>query len=349
MTLADLLSGMRGFSSPYRRLLAVAIVGVMIVVGTHSAVAIGIQSAADEQALLLADATDALEQERVDHYLDALDALQPIGAELVAAATSWATSGSPLLTAVDVSSLQSTADAVRGSLARTPPTHATSADLKALFEAQSAVIGGARERLAGFAAAAVAVATTHLDAAPIADSSTRQAVSDAVAALTTAVEKDDSIVEPFASLTTAVAAVDESQAAAVAAAEAAAAAAAARHGRVAPRPGEPTCSSDVLTCVNQIRAFYGLGSLSSNGTLNAAAQACAQRMHDANDMTHSSPTPGFGWWGENIAHGYGSQVSVFNAWMNSPGHRANILRPQFTYMGFGYVGDGNWWCQQFGS
>lgn len=92
-----------------------------------------------------------------------------------------------------------------------------------------------------------------------------------------------------------------------------------------------------------------MGQLSSNGTLNSYSQSCADRLAAAGlPLVHSSPTPGFGWWGENIAYGYGSQASVFNAWMNSPGHRANILRPQFTYMGLGFA-PGNWWCQQFGA
>ena len=61
-------------------------------------------------------------------------------------------------------------------------------------------------------------------------------------------------------------------------------------------------------------------------------------------MTHSA-YPG-GTWGENIAKGYSSQSSVFTAWKNSPGHRANILRSYFTKMGIGQVG--TYWCQQFG-
>jgi uncharacterized protein YkwD len=51
--------------------------------------------------------------------------------------------------------------------------------------------------------------------------------------------------------------------------------------------------------------------------------------------------------GENIARGYPSPVSVFNAWMGSPGHAANILRRSFTKMGLGYA-SGNNWCQQLG-
>jgi len=108
------------------------------------------------------------------------------------------------------------------------------------------------------------------------------------------------------------------------------------------------CSSDVLTCVNAIRAYNGLGGLASNGTLNTAAQACAERMAAAGSMTHSAATPGFGAWAENIAQGYGSGAAVFTGWMGSTGHRNNILG-SYTQMGLGYVASGNWWCQQFGA
>ena len=104
----------------------------------------------------------------------------------------------------------------------------------------------------------------------------------------------------------------------------------------------------MLTCVNQIRAYYGLHSLANNSGLNSTAQACAERMASANSMTHS-PYPGGGHaWGENIAEGFGGAVSVFNAWMASPGHRANILNVNYTQMGIGHVSAGGWWCQQFG-
>jgi uncharacterized protein YkwD len=65
-------------------------------------------------------------------------------------------------------------------------------------------------------------------------------------------------------------------------------------------------------------------------------------------MTHSSYPGGWSYWGENIAMGFGSSASVFNAWMASPGHRANILKAAYTQMGIGRVSAGGWWCQQFG-
>jgi uncharacterized protein YkwD len=118
----------------------------------------------------------------------------------------------------------------------------------------------------------------------------------------------------------------------------------------APAPPAATCENNVRTCVNIARADHGIGPLASNSTLNAAAQSCAERMAASGEMTHSSgPPAGFSTWGENIAHGYPSGNSVFNAWMGSDGHRANILNPSYSQMGLGYVASGNWWCQQFGA
>ncbi|MER2170832.1 MAG: CAP domain-containing protein, partial [Psychrobacillus psychrodurans] len=51
--------------------------------------------------------------------------------------------------------------------------------------------------------------------------------------------------------------------------------------------------------------------------------------------------------GENIAKGQKSAAQVMEAWMNSSGHRANILDAKFTHIGVGYVGDGNYWTQMF--
>jgi uncharacterized YkwD family protein len=51
--------------------------------------------------------------------------------------------------------------------------------------------------------------------------------------------------------------------------------------------------------------------------------------------------------GENIAQGQRTPQEVMNAWMNSQGHRANILNPSFTHIGVGHVANGNYWTQQF--
>ena len=51
--------------------------------------------------------------------------------------------------------------------------------------------------------------------------------------------------------------------------------------------------------------------------------------------------------GENIARGYQTPVAVVNAWMSSPGHRANILNSTYTHIGVGYVSSGSYWTQIF--
>ena len=345
MSVAGLLSAVRHFGAQHRRLTAVLAIAGLVAVASTSAALTG--HAAEERSRAVAAAAAALEQKFVDYYAGALDRLQPLGAQLVDDATAWAASTSPLLTADDVAGLEATAQAVSESLARTAAPEATSAELEQLWNSQWAMIEGARERFGYFVDQAAAAAKAHLDAAPIADSATRQTLVDAIAALTTAQAKHESLTAALTAVTAAAAAVDAAQAAAVAAAEAAAAAAAAAArrggGGVARRDGEPTCSSDVLTCVNQIRAFYGLGSLSSS--LNSTAQDCANRL-SGGAFEHTSPLPS-GVRGENIARGYGSQASVFNAGMGSAGHRANILRSSFTTMGLGFA-SGNNWCQQFG-
>ena len=82
-------------------------------------------------------------------------------------------------------------------------------------------------------------------------------------------------------------------------------------------------------------------------------------MKDLGYFSHTSPTYGspfqmmksFGisyrTAGENIAKGYASPEAVVNAWMNSPGHRANILNSTYTHIGVGYVPSGNYWTQMF--
>ncbi|KFZ32490.1 hypothetical protein JS44_04615 [Anoxybacillus flavithermus] len=51
--------------------------------------------------------------------------------------------------------------------------------------------------------------------------------------------------------------------------------------------------------------------------------------------------------GENIAKGQRTPQEVVNAWMNSAGHRANILNRNFTHIGVGFDGNGNYWTQMF--
>ena len=50
---------------------------------------------------------------------------------------------------------------------------------------------------------------------------------------------------------------------------------------------------------------------------------------------------------ENIAQGYTTPAAVMTGWMNSEGHRSNILNANFTHIGIGHVASGNNWIQLF--
>lgn len=125
---------------------------------------------------------------------------------------------------------------------------------------------------------------------------------------------------------------------------------------------DPSVSSyeqEVVRLVNQHRAANGLSPLTSDWQLSRVARYKSQDMHDKNYFSHTSPTYGspfdmisaFGISyrsaGENIAKGYQTPQAVVNGWMNSSGHRANILNASFTKIGVGYVADGNYWTQMF--
>jgi uncharacterized YkwD family protein len=116
---------------------------------------------------------------------------------------------------------------------------------------------------------------------------------------------------------------------------------------------------EVVELVNQQRAANGLAPLTLSSELSNVARAKSQDMHDKRYFSHTSPTYGspfdmmkaFGisyrTAGENIAQGYSTPSAVVNAWMNSPGHRANILNSSYTKIGVGYVKDGHYWTQHF--
>lgn len=103
---------------------------------------------------------------------------------------------------------------------------------------------------------------------------------------------------------------------------------------------------EVLLAVNQERAKQGLPALRASKKCQAEAQAHAQDMAQRNFFAHDSPTETtsqrfarFGLsgaaWGENIAAGYRTSADVMTGWMNSSGHRANILNGSFRAMGVG--------------
>lgn len=111
--------------------------------------------------------------------------------------------------------------------------------------------------------------------------------------------------------------------------------------------------------VNVERTSRGLSSLSHDWELSRVARYKSQDMKDNNYFSHTSPTYGspfqmmksFGITyrtaGENIAKGQHTPQAVVTAWMNSSGHRANILNSSFTHIGVGYVENGKYWTQMF--
>ena len=117
--------------------------------------------------------------------------------------------------------------------------------------------------------------------------------------------------------------------------------------------------AEVVRLVNVERRKNGLSELTHDWQLSRVARYKSQDMKDKNYFSHTSPTYGspfqmmksFGISyksaGENIAKGYASPKAVVEGWINSPGHRANILNSSFTHIGVGYVAGGNYWTQMF--
>ncbi len=116
---------------------------------------------------------------------------------------------------------------------------------------------------------------------------------------------------------------------------------------------------DVIRLVNEIRVQNGLKALAPNWELSRVARYKSEDMRDNNYFSHTSPVYGspfqmmksFGITyrsaGENIARGQRTPQAVVDAWMNSSGHRANILNASFTQIGVGYASEGNYWTQMF--
>lgn len=115
----------------------------------------------------------------------------------------------------------------------------------------------------------------------------------------------------------------------------------------------------VIDLTNAERKKAGLPALKIDNGVVASARAKSNDMATNGYFSHTSPTYGsvgqqlkqfgvsFSGWGENIAKGHTSAEAVVNGWMNSPGHKANILHAGMTHIGVGYDGNGHLWTQQF--
>ncbi|MEG6617150.1 CAP domain-containing protein [Peptococcaceae bacterium 1198_IL3148] len=115
----------------------------------------------------------------------------------------------------------------------------------------------------------------------------------------------------------------------------------------------------VVDLVNQERAKVGLKPLVAKADLTKVAQVKAEDMATNKYFSHTSPTYGspfdmmkqfgikYSYAGENIAMGYRSPEQVMEGWMNSEGHKKNILNPNFTEIGVGFTSNGYYWVQEF--
>ncbi|MGX6444767.1 SafA/ExsA family spore coat assembly protein [Neobacillus sp. K501] len=125
---------------------------------------------------------------------------------------------------------------------------------------------------------------------------------------------------------------------------------------------EKSIENQVIALTNQERAKHGLKALTQDWELSRVARYKSMDMRDKNYFSHTSPTYGspftmmknFGISyrsaAENIAAGQTTPQEVVQAWMNSPGHRANILSANYTYIGVGYAKGGSqrhYWTQMF--
>jgi uncharacterized YkwD family protein len=136
-------------------------------------------------------------------------------------------------------------------------------------------------------------------------------------------------------------------------------------GQVLTIPDTNTLTSyeqQVFALVNKERSARGLGTLTYNSEVARCARFKSQDMINKGYFSHTSPTYGspfkmmesfgirFSNGGENIAYGQRTAAEVMNGWMNSAGHRANILSAAYTQMGVGVAKASNgtlYWTQLF--
>jgi len=116
-------------------------------------------------------------------------------------------------------------------------------------------------------------------------------------------------------------------------------------------PGVAVFEAELLRLVNDHRLGLGLSPLVPSTRLSDAARAHSRHMIEHRFFGHATPegqTPSerltlanLDWnqVGENIAAGYSTPQGVFDAWMASPEHRANMESDGFTYAGIGYAQD----------
>ncbi|MEU1368387.1 sigma-70 family RNA polymerase sigma factor [Streptomyces sp. NPDC005803] len=131
----------------------------------------------------------------------------------------------------------------------------------------------------------------------------------------------------------------------------------------APPAAPPGAVAQVVALANKERAAAGCGPLQEDAQLTDAAQRHSDDMAARGFFAHTNPDgadpgrrvtdSGYRWstYGENIAAGQQTPEAVMRSWMNSPGHRANILNCSFKDIGVGVHrgAGGPWWTQDFGA
>jgi uncharacterized protein YkwD len=124
---------------------------------------------------------------------------------------------------------------------------------------------------------------------------------------------------------------------------------------------ETAAAAEVLKLVNEERAKVGCSAVAANSALADLAQDFSEDMAARGFFDHTDPDGASPWdraakagitslGGENIARGQADAAAVMEAWMNSPGHKANILNCDFKTLGVGvqFGSGGPWWTQDFG-
>jgi uncharacterized protein YkwD len=127
-----------------------------------------------------------------------------------------------------------------------------------------------------------------------------------------------------------------------------------RRGEDSVEAGAEISKAEVMLAHNKERAMQKAPDLRKDAVLEERAQKWAEWMSQNNSLVHSRLSmtgTTYTTMGENIAMGYPSVDSVMKGWMDSPGHRKNILNPKYTHAGFGYSKRPNgppFWSAQFG-
>ncbi len=124
---------------------------------------------------------------------------------------------------------------------------------------------------------------------------------------------------------------------------------------------ETAAAAEVLKLVNEERGKVGCSPVAANSTLAELATDFSEDMAGRGFFDHTDPDGASPWdraaklgitnlGGENIARGQTDAAAVMEAWMNSPGHKANILNCDFKTLGVGvhFGSGGPWWTQDFG-